>query len=89
MRKFEIKPELEKKLIKLSRKDKSLHNQVIKKIEEVITVSDMDHYKNLRYDFKDSKRAHIGHFVLIFSYDASTDLVSFENLDHHDNIYER
>jgi mRNA-degrading endonuclease RelE of RelBE toxin-antitoxin system len=89
MRKFEIYPELNKKLIKLSRKDKSLHDQVIKKIEEVITVSDIDHYTNLRYDFKDSKRVHVGHFVLVFSYDESEDLIIFENLNHHDKIYER
>ena len=34
------------------------------------------------------KRVHIGHFVLIFSYDKSKDFVSFEDYDHHDNIYE-
>ena len=36
---------------------------------------------------KESKRVHIGHFVLVFSYDKSNDFVSFEDYDHHDNIY--
>ncbi len=87
MRKFEIKPELEKKLIKLSKKDKGRYEAVMSKIQEIVNSGDIQHYKNLRYDMKDSKRVHIGHFVLVFSYDQSKDLVSFEDYDHHDNIY--
>lgn len=33
---FEIKPELEKKLIKISRKDKSKYKIILKKIDEII-----------------------------------------------------
>jgi mRNA-degrading endonuclease RelE of RelBE toxin-antitoxin system len=87
MREFEIKPELDKKLIKLSKKDKNRYEAVMKKIEEVVSSGDVEHYKNLRYDMKDSKRVQIGHFVLVFSYDKSKDFVSFEDYDHHDNIY--
>ena len=89
MRKFEIKPELEKKLVKLFKKDKSTYEKIMKKIEEVVSSGDVEHYKNLRHNMKDSKRVHIGHFVLVFSYDKSTDFVSFEDFDHHDNIYIR
>lgn len=88
MREFEIKPELDKKLIKLSKKDKSKYEAVMKKIEEVISSEDIEHHKNLRYNMKDSKRVHIGHFVLVFSYDKSNDFVSFEDYDHHDKIYQ-
>ena len=48
MREFEIKPELHKKLIKLSKKSKKIYEAVMKKIEEVISSSDIEHYKNLR-----------------------------------------
>lgn len=89
MREFDVKPELEKKLIKLSKKDKGLYESVMKKIKEVVNSGDVEHYKNLRYNMKDSKRAHIGHFVLVFSYEKSKDSVSFEDFDHHDNIYKR
>lgn len=58
----------------------------MKKIEEILSC-DIDHYKNLRYDMKESKRVHINHFVLIFSYNKEKDLVSFEDFDHHDKIY--
>ena len=89
MREFEIKPELAKKLVKLSKKDKSRYEAVMNKIDEVLSSGDIEHYKNLRYDIKDSKRVQIGHFVLIFSYDKTKEFVSFEDYDHHDNIYER
>ena len=89
MREFEIKPELERILKKLFKKDKSMYEQIMKKIEEVVDSYDVEHYKNLRYNMKDSKRAHIGHFVLVFSYDKKLDFVSFEYFDHHDNIYKR
>ncbi len=87
MREFEIKPDLGKKLVKLSKKDKVSYEAVMNKIQEVVVSSDIEHYKNLRYDMKDSKRVHIGHFVLVFSYDKAKDFVSFEDYDHHDNIY--
>jgi len=87
MREFETKPELEKILKKLIKKDKKLYEQIIKKIQEIIGCYDLEHYKNLRYNMKDSKRVHIGHFVLIFSYDKKRNFVSFEYFDHHDNIY--
>ena len=89
MREFEIKPELEKKLVKLFKKDKSSYEKVLRKINEIINSVDIEHYKNLRYDMKESKRVHIGHFVLVFSYDKGKDLVSFEDYDHHDNIYKK
>ena len=87
MREFEIKPELDNKLIKIAKRDKSLYEAITKKINEILNSNDVEHYKNLRYNMKDSKRVHIGHFVLVFSYDKLKDFVSFEDLDHHDNVY--
>ena len=89
MREFEIKPELEKKLIKLSKKDKNLYESLMKKIKEIVSSGDVEHYKNLRHNMKDSKRVHVGHFVLVFSYEKSKDFVSFDDFDHHDNIYKQ
>jgi len=87
MHKFEIKPGLYKKLAKLSKKDKKAYESIMNKIEEISNSIDVTHYKNLRYDMKDSKRVKIGHFVLVFSYNKSKDFISFEDYDHHDNIY--
>lgn len=75
---------LRKKLNKLCKKDKSLYEAVMNKIEEIAN-SDLNHYKNLRYNLKDYKRVHLGHFVLIFIVEGNK--LYFENFDHHDNIY--
>ena len=84
---FDVSENLEKILNKLSKKDKDLYNQILKKIDEVIYSEDVEHYKNLRCNMKYSKRAHIGHFVLIFQYKKEENLILFDDFDHHDNIY--
>ncbi|MFO8077019.1 MAG: type II toxin-antitoxin system RelE/ParE family toxin [Thermoplasmatota archaeon] len=87
MHNFDVSENLEKILKKLSKKDKNLYDQILKKIDEVIQAEDVDHYKNLRYNMSDSKRVHIGHFVLIFQYKKEENLILFDDFDHHDNIY--
>ena len=83
----EIKPSLQKILNKLSKKNKELYEQVLKKIQEIVNSENVEHYKNLRHDLKEFKRVQIGHFVLVFKYDKNKNLISFEDFDHHDNIY--
>ena len=80
-------PSLQKILNKLSKKDKTLYEQVLKKIEEITNSEDVEHYKNLRYDMKDKKRAQIGHFVLVFTYIREENKIKFLDFDHHDKIY--
>jgi mRNA-degrading endonuclease RelE of RelBE toxin-antitoxin system len=82
---YEILPHLKDVLQKLSKKDKQAFDRVIQKIEEVLQCPNIDHYKNLRYDLKDRKRVHIGHFVLVFK--GEGDKITFMDYDHHDNIY--
>jgi len=84
---FDVSEHLQKILNKLSKKDKDLYNQILKKIDEIIHSENVEHYKNLRYDMKDSKRVHTGHFVLIFQYKKEENLILFDDFDHHDNIY--
>ncbi len=84
---YKLKPNLQKILIKLSKKDKNLYKQALKKIDEIVNSYDVEHYKNLRYNMKDSKKTHIGYFVLVFSFDKKTNTISFDDFDHHDNIY--
>jgi YafQ family addiction module toxin component len=89
MHSYEIKPSLQRVLKKLYKKDKNLYEQVMKKIEEIINSYDIEHYKNLRYNMKDFKRVHVGHFVLVFEFIKSENKISFEDFDHHDKIFER
>lgn len=84
---YEIKPSLQKILNKLSKKNKSLYEQVLIKIREIINSFDVEHYKNLRHDLKELKRVQVGHFVLVFKHNKNNNLISFEDFDHHDKIY--
>lgn len=87
MREFEIKPHLLEILLKLSKKNNVSYEAIMNKIEEIINSANILHYKNLRYNMKEYKRVHLGHFVLVFSCDKLKDFVSFDDYDHHDNIY--
>ena len=89
MHKFRFEKELEKTLAKIERKNKSLYIQIKNKINEIINSYNIETYKHLRHNMKDSQRVHVGHFVLVFSYDKKNDLVSFEDFAHHDDIYVR
>ena len=86
---FEYSEKLQKILDKLSKKNGEIYEQIIKKINEIINSEDVEHYKNLRHDLKEFKRVHIGHFVLMFKLDKNKNLISFEDFDHHDNIYKK
>ena len=89
MHNWKTSEQLQEILRKLSKKDKSIYEQVLKKINEVINSFDIEHYKNLKYSMKDSKRVHVGHFVLIFRYDKATDTINFDDFDHHNSIYKK
>ena len=89
LHKYKTSKHLDKILLKLQNKDKKLYENVLNKINEVISTSNIEHYKNLRYHLKEYKRVQIGSFVLVFKYDKKEDLVYFDDFDHHDNIYKR
>ncbi|KHO52031.1 MAG: Addiction module toxin, RelE/StbE family [archaeon GW2011_AR17] len=84
---FKISEHLQEIMKKLSKKDKTLYERLLGKIQEVITSDSIEHYKNLRYNMKDSKRVHIGHFVLVFQYNPTKNEILLDDFDHHDNIY--
>jgi mRNA-degrading endonuclease RelE of RelBE toxin-antitoxin system len=77
---------LVKKLVKLKRKDPR-HYQIIRKRMDWILANPDHRYKDLHHTMKGIKRVHIGHFVLTFVIDHAKKTISFEDYDHHDNIY--
>jgi YafQ family addiction module toxin component len=87
MRNYTISDNLKSLMKKLSKKNNRLYEQLIRKIEEIINSENIDHYKNLKYGLKDSKRVHIGHFVLVFQYNNKENEILFDDFDHHDVIY--
>ena len=87
MHNFEVSENLQEILKKLSKKNKNLYEQILGKMNEIVNSYDIEHYKNLRYNLKELKRVHIGHFVLVFRFDKQTNTLYFEDFDHHDKIY--
>lgn len=88
MRKFNIERDLHRILKKLHKKDSKKYKIVWKKINEILSIGDVNHYKNLKFPLNNFKRVHIDRsFVLVFKYDQKKDKVIFYDLDHHDKIY--
>ena len=86
---YEIHPDLQKILEKLIKKDNLTRERIIKKIEEIISSFNVEHYKNLKKDLKDLKRVHIREKVLVFRFYKKDNLIVFLDFDHHDKIYRR
>ena len=78
--------ELLKRLSKIKKKDNK-HYLIVRKKMDQILANPHHRYKDLHYSMKGIKRVHIGHFVLVFKIDHLKKIVSFEDYDHHDNIY--
>jgi YafQ family addiction module toxin component len=83
---LEIRPQLDKKLAKLYKKDRAQYERVMHKVEEIL--QNPQHYKNLRAPLQNWKRVHIAkHFILTFSVDEKRKTVILEDYEHHDKIY--
>lgn len=81
-----IKPELDKKLTKLYKKNRKHYDIIMSKAEEI--VQNPQHYKNLRAPLQHLKEVHIDkHFVLTFSVDENLKTVTLEDFEHHDYIF--
>ena len=85
---YEIKPELQRILNKLFKKDRKMYGVVMKKIEEII--QNPYHYKPLKYDLAGERRVHImKSFILKFEIDEQNKIVTFFFFWHHDEAYRR
>ena len=81
-----IRPEVDKILKKIVKKNRRQYEIIMNKVEEIL--NDPQHYKNLRAPLNHWKRVHIdSSFVLVFSVEEKSKTVVLEDYDHHDNIY--
>ena len=82
-RKYRDSTLFQKQLRKLRGQD--LFN-VMKKIEEILTCEDINHYKNLKHDLKKFKRVHVNdsYVILFFGDDGK---VYFVDYKHHNSVY--
>ena len=84
---YKTSKNLDKILSKLSKKNKQLYEQILKKIYEISNSQNIEHYKNLKHDLKEFKRVQLGPFVLVFRFDKKEQIIYFIDFDYHDKIY--
>ena len=83
---LDVRPELDKKLLKLEKRNKKQLIIIRNKTEEIL--KNPHRYKNLKKPLQHWKRVHIDrHFVLTFSIDEETRTVTLEDYEHHEKIY--
>lgn len=87
---FDFSNELRILLRRLSKKDKQKSIILTKKIKEIINNDNVsiDRYKNCKYELKEYKRVHIDKsFVLLFKVYKDKNIIYFDKLKHHDEVY--
>jgi len=82
---IKIDPKLEELMGKIKRKDKSLHERVMKKILKL--AENPKQGKPLRNILKGRWRVQIGPFVLVYTIDENQHKVVFLEFEHHDKAY--
>lgn len=66
-----------------NKRHKLFAQSILKKIDQI--VDNPYHFKPLRNKLKNYRRAHIGHYVII--YRIENNCIYFEAIVHHDNAY--
>ena len=80
---IEFSSQFEKSIKKLKKKDKTLFNQIKKKLIDIVQYP--ERYKSLGNVFAGYRRLHLGPFVLIYKIEKN--VVRIISLDHHDKAY--
>ena len=82
---LKVRKNLDKKLKKLKKKDRNKLEKINNKVKEIL--KNPHRFKNLRKPLQEWKRIQIGSYVLCFSVDNNSGIVTLEDYDHHDDIY--
>lgn len=82
---LEVRESVDRLFSKLARKDPKQMTIVEKKINQIL--ANPYHFKPLRAPMQHLRRTHVGSFVLVYSVDEKTKIVTIEDCAHHDEIY--
>jgi mRNA-degrading endonuclease RelE of RelBE toxin-antitoxin system len=83
MREYKTSSLFEKNIKRL--KGKELGN-LLSKIDEIISSTKLDHYKNLKHELKKFKRIHVNNSYIILFFDENQ-IIHFVDYEHHDKVY--
>lgn len=82
----EYRRSVERQFQKMAKKNPKKLEIILTKIDQIC--QNPYHYKNLRHPFQHLKRVHVdSSFVIVYSVDETSKLITIEDYDHHDNIY--
>ena len=85
---FDLSDKLRKKVEKLAKKDKVLALIFKKKVQEIITTTSIDTYKNVRSPKNEFKRIHFtDNFILLFTVNKEENFILFLDILHWDKAY--
>jgi YafQ family addiction module toxin component len=83
---LDIKPEVDNKFKKISKKNPKQLNLIFKKIDQIL--KNPQHFKPLKGNMKNIRRTHAGKsFVLTFEINKNKKIVTLLDYEHHDKIY--
>ncbi len=83
---LQISDELDKKFVKLTKKNKKQFEIIQKKVQQIL--ENPHHFKPLRGDLHGARRVHIDKsFVLTYEILEKQRLIRLLDYDHHDYIY--
>ena len=80
---FEFSDEFERSIKKLKKKNKTLFEQIQKKL--IGLLENPEHFKPLSNILAGYRRIHFGSFVLIYKIEGN--IIRIISLDHHDKAY--
>lgn len=80
-----LKKSVEKKLKKISKKDKELFKSISKKVKQIQATP--YHFKPLHKPMQNKRRANVGSFVLIYEINEQFKTITLMDIEHHDNVY--
>jgi hypothetical protein len=88
MHTYDITGHLQKKLVRIGKKDKILAQIFYRKVQEIVSRDDLSCYKNLRSPLNTYKGIHLtSNYILLFA--VTSKHVVFVDIRHWDDVFGR
>lgn len=82
---LELSKTIERKLLKLAKKDKATLEAINKKVEQILEKPQQ--FKPLRFPMQGMRRVQIGSFILVYKIEEGRKSVVLLDYEHHDKVY--
>ena len=82
-----VKEGVDRTFARMGKKDRKRLEAVAKKVEEIL--EDPHRFKPLRAPLQNTRRVHIGPFVLVYEIDEERKVVTLLDFEPHDTVYRR